>query len=107
MSIAITRGKTDKVIKGIVVALRRYEADHPKAQIDLYRQNPCSVRVRIVDPDFAGKNEVARSKSVWKYFAALSHDTQSDISMLILMVPGEKEMRFANLEFEDPVPALA
>jgi len=66
MAINIPRGTSDKIIERIVEALRSYEADHPKSQIDLYRQNAVSVRVRIIDPEFAGRNKVERSKMVWK-----------------------------------------
>jgi len=52
------RGKPDEVINRIIEALRAYEADHPNARIDLYRQNSVSVRVRIIDSDLAGLNKV-------------------------------------------------
>jgi stress-induced morphogen len=103
MAITIRRGDTDTTIKKIVDVLRDYEADHPRAQIELYRQNPVSVRVRILDPDFAGTNKVERSKTVWKYLDRLSDEEQSDISSLLLLVPDETKMSFANFEFEDPV----
>ncbi len=105
MAIRIPRGKSDEVIDRIVEALRAYEADHPDAQIDLYRQNAVSVRVRIVDPGFAGRSKVERSKEVWKYLNALSDEVQSDLSTLILLTPEETGMSFANVEFEDPVPS--
>jgi stress-induced morphogen len=105
MAITIRRGESDTTIKKIVDVLRDYETDHPKAQIELYRQNPVSVRVRILDPDFAGTNKVERSKAVWKYLDKLSDEEQSDISSLLLLVPDETRMSFANFEFEDPVPS--
>ena len=55
MSINFPRGKSDEVIDRIVEALQEYQADHPGRRIDLYRQNAVSVRVRIVDPEFAGR----------------------------------------------------
>ena len=103
MAINILRGTSDKIIERIVEALRSYEVDHPKSQIDLYRQNAVSVRVRIIDPEFAGRNKVERSKMVWKYFERLPDDDQSDISTLLLLVPDETKMSFANSEFEDPI----
>src|SRR5438270_11954280 len=105
MPINISRGASDAIIECMIEALRAYEADHPGSRIDLYRQNPVSVRVRIIDPDFAGRNKVERSKMVWKYLEGLSDDIQSDISTLLLLVPDETKMSFANFEFDDPAPS--
>ena len=89
-----------------MVALRTYEQDHPQSQIELYRQNPVSVRVRIVDVDFAGLEKAERHQTVWAYFDCLSEEEQSDISMLVLLTPKETARSMANLEFEDPVPSI-
>jgi hypothetical protein len=105
MTINIPRGKSDEVIEQIKMALQSYQDDHPSAQIDLYRQNPASVRVRIIDPDFAGIGKVGRNERVWKYLDKLSEDDQSDISMLLLLTPEETKISFANFEFDDPVPS--
>ncbi len=105
MSISIPRGKSDEVIDRIVEALRAYEADHPCAQIDLYRQNSVSVRVRIIDPAFAGQNKIERSKEAWKYLNSLPDEVQSDLSTVILLTPEETKRSFANFEFEDPIPS--
>ena len=106
MSINIPRGDSDAIIENIIDSLRAYEADHPNAQIDLYRQNPVSVRVRIIDPDFARQDRVERHKDVWRYLDSLDEESQSDISSLILLTPGETKKSFANFEFEDPVPSI-
>ena len=105
MSINIPRGKSDEVIDRIVEALQEYQADHPGARIDLYRQNAVSVRVRVVDPEFASRNKIERSKEVWKYLNALPDEVQSDLSTVILLTPEETGVSFANFEFEDPVPS--
>ena len=105
MSIQVMRGSTDAVIKQIIVALRPYAAAHPASRVNLYRQNSVSVRVRIIDPDFAGRSKVDRSNDVWKYLSALPEEVESDISTLILLTPEEKQKSFANFEFEDPVPS--
>src|SRR5262245_53594772 len=105
MALKIPRGDSDAVIERIIEVLRSYEADHSRSQIDLYRQNPVSVRVRIVAPDFEGRNKVERNKMVWEYLNRLPDEIQSDISTLLLLVPDEMQMSFANLEFEDPVPS--
>ena len=105
MAIGIPRNTSDTIIEQFTQALRAYEADHPDARIDLYRQNPVSVRVRIVDPDFAGRSKIDRSKEVWKYLNSLSDEIQSDLSALILLTTEETSKSIANLEFEDPIPS--
>jgi hypothetical protein len=105
MSIQVMRGSTDAVIEQIIGALRPYAVAHGASQIDLYRQNPVSVRVRIIDPGFAGRSKVDRSNDAWKYLSALPDEVESDISTLILLTPDEKQKSFANFEFEDPVPS--
>lgn len=106
MPICIPRGQSDAIIENIIESLRGYEADHPNAQIDLYRQNPVSVRVRIIDPDLACLDWVDRHKYVWKYLDSLDDESQSDITSLILLTPDETGRSFANFEFEDPVPSI-
>jgi hypothetical protein len=58
MSIRILRGDTDPVIEQIIQALKIYEDDHPNSEIALYRQNPVSVRIRIIDPNLARHNKI-------------------------------------------------
>ena len=105
MSIRVPRGDADEVINRFIEALRAYEVDHPNAQIDLYRQNSVSVRIRIIDPDLAAKVRIDRNKEAWKYLGSLPDDIQSDLSSLILLAPEETKTSFANIEFEDPVPS--
>jgi hypothetical protein len=106
MPINISRGASDPVIDEIIEALKRYETDHPGSQIDLYRQDPVSVRIRIIDSDLAGLNKIDRNKLVWAYLDKISEETQSDISTLILLTPEETKKSFANFEFNDPVPSI-
>ncbi len=105
MAIKMPRGTSDSVIERIIEALRAYEVEHPDAQIDIYRQNSVSVRVRIIDSIFSGMTKVERSKKVWQYLNSLPDDVQSDLSTLILLTPEETKMSFANLEFDDPIPS--
>ncbi len=105
MAINVPRGKSDEVIDRIIAALRPYERDRPRAEIDLYRQNSVSVRVRVVDPDFAGQGKPQRSQLAWKYLGELPEDVQGDISTILLLTPDEKKMSFANFEFDDPIPS--
>ncbi len=105
MAIHIPRGNSDGIIDQIIAVLDSYEADHTRAEINLYRQNSVSVRVRIVDPDFAGQGKPQRSQQVWRYLDRLPEDVQSDISTVLLLTPDETKASFANLEFDDPIPS--
>jgi hypothetical protein len=105
MAINIPRGSSDPVIERLKKALASYQADHPRAQIDLYRQNSVSVRIRIIDPSFARLSKGQRSDLAWKYLDRVPDEAQSDISTLLLLTPEETKTSFANFEFEDPVPS--
>lgn len=105
MSVRIHHGPSDGVIDEIAAALTAYQADHPAAQIDVYRQNSVSVRVRIVDPDFAELDRSGRHDRIWEYLDRLPEDLLAEISMLLLLTPEELSDSFANVEFEDPLPS--
>ncbi len=105
MPIRVPRGKSDETIDKIIEVLRGYEADHARAQIDLYRQNSVSVRVRIIDPDFSGQGKPQRSHEAWRYLGQLPEEVQGDISTVLLLTPEETERSFANFEFDDPIPS--
>lgn len=105
MAINIPRGNSDETIDKIREALHGYETDHPRARIDLYRQNSVSVRVRIIDPEFAGTSKSVRSQQAWKYLDQVPEDVQSDISLLLLLAPDETKASMGNLEFDDPSPS--
>jgi hypothetical protein len=105
MSVKIRQGTSDATIESIREVLSDYNKEHPRAQIELYRQNPVSVRVRIIDPEFAQWGRPERNQRVWEYLSRLPEDMQSDISILLLLTPSEIKTSFANFEFEDPVPS--
>jgi stress-induced morphogen len=95
----------DLQVRQIRDVLLRYERNHPNSQIEVRRQNPVSIRVRIIDPDFAGLDRVDREPAVWDILKTLPDEVFSDITMLLLLSPGETERSLANQEFEDPIPS--
>jgi len=105
MSIDIPRGAHDPTIDQIIEALRGYEREHPRAKIDLYRQNSASIRIRIIDPELSGISKAQRHRLALGYLGALSDDTQGEIGLLLLLTPDETTMSFANFEFDDPIPS--
>ncbi len=78
-------------------------------EIEAYRYNSASIRVRIVDERFEGKPASERDAMVDPLLARLPEDTQADITMLLLLAPDEGEgspRSLLDLEFERPSPSL-
>jgi stress-induced morphogen len=102
----IARGTTDPAVQAIKDALDAYEAAHPGAEVALYRHNPASIRVRVIDRRFEGMTRSRRHAHVWDFLAArVSEDTLAEISQVLTLPPAELKNSFANSEFEDPVPS--
>ena len=98
--------RNDRSVTSILTALEAYRKEHPRASVDAYRRNPGSVRVRVIDPDFRTLDLVDRDSLLWTYLDVLPEETQAEISMLVLVTPGERRTSLANLEFEHPSPSL-
>jgi len=101
----VIRGRSDGGLETLAGALERYQEGHSRAEVVLYRQNPVSVRIRVVDPDFAGRSRPERNREVWGYFDEIPERVVADISSLLLLTPDETATSFANVEFDDPVPS--
>lgn len=78
-------------------------------QVDAYRYNSASIRVRVIDPRFKGKDVSKRGAMVEKHLKELPERTQADILSLLTVTPEEiagpeKTTRewLLNLEFEEP-----
>lgn len=100
------RGKVDEALKLVEKSLLDHVTQHPEGQIVLYRQNSISIRIRVIDPCFANLRKSERHALIWKHLACLPEETQGDISMVVLLTPGEVKESLANLEFEYPSPSL-
>ena len=99
------RGQSDPSIEAIAAALASYGNAHADAEVVLYRQNSVSVRIRIIDPDFAGIAKADRHETVWAYLNGLPDHVQSQVTLLLLLTPEETAMSFANVEFDNPIPS--
>jgi hypothetical protein len=104
--VRIKANRSDPPLESILKALEEYKREHPRARCDAYRRNSVSIRVRVIDPGFKGKDLVDRDPYLWTYLERLPEDVQSEISMLVLITPGEAKKSFANLEYENPSPSL-
>ena len=70
---------------------------------DAYQLNAVSIRVRVIDPSFTGMEKSTRHDAVWELLKTLPEDVQRDISMLVLLAPGEEGRSSAYFEFENPL----
>jgi stress-induced morphogen len=105
MAVRIPRGASDSAVGEVIQKLGRYQADHPAAEIEVYRQNQASIRVRVIDPAFRTLSRSERSKMVWPLLRELPEETLSEVSMVLLISPEEKETSMVSREFDDPLPS--
>lgn len=105
MAVKLRTKRPDKLLKAIVTALDQYQANHPGAEIEAYRQNSVSVRIRIVDPSFKGQSRAEREDDVWAALNQLPDETVAEVSLLLLLTPDEAKKSFANQEFDNPIPS--
>ena len=105
MAVKVRNKKQDPSLKQIVKALAQYAAGHPMAEIEVYRHNIVSVRIRIIDPTFKGMSRGEREVDLWALFNELPEEVVQDISIVILLTPTESKKSFASMEFDDPIPS--
>jgi len=70
----------------------------------VYRYNPASIRVRVIDPRFEGKSFREREKLIAGVLSSLTEAVESDITLLLLLTAEEAQdpTDLMNLEFDDP-----
>jgi hypothetical protein len=95
--------KKDADLSALKKQLELYEKEHPGAQIELYRQNPGSIRVRVIDDSFSRVPRMERHDQLWKYLEPLKDDIQQQISVLLLLAKKEMKESLMSLEFDDPI----
>ena len=97
--------KPDEILDRIADRLVEYERQHSRAKAEAYRQNPVSVRIRVIDPRFAGVDRIEREEEIWRHLEALPEEVLADVTMLLVLTPAEAKKSFANYEFEHPLPS--
>lgn len=105
MEIKLRTKRPDRVLKDIVKALEKFASRHPNAEIEAYRQNSASVRIRVINPEFNGLTRAVREEELWDSLNELPDETVAEISLLLLLTPAEAQKSFASLEFDDPIPS--
>lgn len=99
----VLHGVEDEIVKHVKSVLDEYEKQFAGSKASLYRQNPASIRVRIVDDRFAGRSKGERHDEVWDFIALrLDQDEMQDISVLLPLTPAELNSSLMNLEFDAP-----
>ena len=100
----VIKNDTDESVQALKAALDAYEAAHAGAEAALYRHNPASIRLRVIDRRFEGMTKSRRHADVWDFLAArVPDDTLADVSLVLTVAPAELGMSFANFEFESAI----
>lgn len=77
------------------------------AQVDAYRFNSASIRIRVIDPQFEDKRGSRRQDMVFPVIDTLPKRTREDILLLLTLAPSEvgrvNRQATINLEFEHPL----
>ena len=82
-------------------------------QVDSYRYNSASIRVRVIDKRFEGMSREKRDALVEEHLDKLPLETQRDIVTLFTFAPSEVTRTpttfrqfMQNTEFENPSPTM-
>ncbi|HVS35868.1 MAG TPA: hypothetical protein VMS17_09820 [Gemmataceae bacterium] len=105
MTIKLRTKRLDPVLKQIVQVMRAYEEPHPQAQIEVYRHNSVSVRIRVINREFKGLSRAQREEDLWAVLSRLPEDAAAEVSLLLLLTPEEAKKSFASFEFDNPIPS--
>ncbi len=105
MTIKLRVKRPDPILRQIKNALGEYDIVHPNAEIEAYRQNSVSVRIRVLNPEFTGRTRAQREEEVWACLDKLPEEASAEISLLLLLTPEEAKNSIASIEFDDPIPS--
>lgn len=78
-----------------------FHLDHPQAVIDVYRYNSACVRIRIIDPSFAGMEIQDREQMVWPILERLPDEIVGQISVLLTIPPEERDDWSLSRDFDE------
>src|SRR5438477_7102084 len=82
-----------------------YVANHPQALVTVYRYNSASIRVRVIDPEFEGRDIIDRETDILPIIRRMPDRLQDQITMLLLLTPQESERSMLSAEFDHPTPS--
>jgi len=95
----------DEAVEQVGAALEEYEAENSGAECSVYRYNPASIRVKIVDSGFHGRSKGERHDHAWRFLQRLPEDVLSQISVLLCLDHGEPS--FLDAEFQESARMIA
>jgi len=74
----------------------------------IYRYNPASIRIRLVDGAFQGKSFSEREQLIEPLLETLPERIRTNITLLLLLTPKEAKSSddLMNLEFDKPTGSL-
>jgi hypothetical protein len=90
----------DNEVDSVAKVLGEFEQTHSAAKSYVYRYNPGSIRVKIVDSVFHGRSKGERHDYALRFLNRLPDDVMSQVSVLLCLAPGESSMM--DLEFDSP-----
>lgn len=100
MTFRLRNSRPDKPLRQIAKVLEKYAAEHPHADVEAFRHNEVSVKIRVIDPGFEGMSPAEREEDLWKGLKKLPEEVLADVSMLLLLTPKEAKQSVSNLEFD-------
>ena len=92
--------QTDDAVDQVAAALAEFEKSYGRSECVVYRYNPASIRVKIVDAVFHGRSKGERHDYAMRFLRRLPEDVLAEISILLCLEPGESSL--LDLEFHDP-----
>jgi hypothetical protein len=102
-------GPSDPGLELFVPALRTYLDAHPRARVELYRdQEYSAIRIQIVDPRFQKMPWSERHDDVTTYLESVAEadpKVYADLYSLVLLAPKEVGKTGSSLKFQDLMPA--
>ncbi len=95
----------DSQVSAILELLRaEFGKTHPDANIEAYRFDRESIRIRIIDPGLSKILLTRRTKPIWNLLRkSLPKSIRRQIDFLILLTPTEAKRSAMSHEFDDPV----
>src|SRR5207244_950501 len=80
----------------------KYLPRHPKAEFSVFRSSPANVHIRILDPDVRGVDIPERDDMAWEVLDELPDEVVSDISVVLLLPPEDRDAYELSREFDTP-----
>ncbi|MCI0641464.1 MAG: hypothetical protein L0Y72_04360 [Gemmataceae bacterium] len=96
----------DVDVAAILDLLQSYKKVHRAARIDVQRENNVSIRIRVVDSDLQGVDEIKRDELIWRLLEKLPEDVASQITLVLPLTPSELKKSWANWEFDEPISEI-